>query len=90
MYVKSIERSSAVRSFSHPAIVAVHEVGVREGLPFIVMDLIDGEDLEALLCRESLPPRRVAGMIRSLASAIEACASAAASAPARARPAVAA
>ncbi len=55
----------------HPGIVAVHEVGVHEGRPFIVMDLIDGEPLDALVERGRIPPRRVAEIIRDLGLALD-------------------
>ncbi len=62
----------AIARLHHPAIVAVHEVGrdPASGRPFLAMDFIDGETLEALLKRERVPPRRLAELGRELALAL--------------------
>lgn len=40
------EREAALcRSLAHPHVIPVHESGVRRGLPFLVMDLVEGVDL---------------------------------------------
>jgi serine/threonine-protein kinase len=33
----------------HPSVINVFDVGVQAGVPYVVMELLDGEDLEALL-----------------------------------------
>lgn len=40
-----------VAQLRHPGIVQVHDVGRSNGMYFIVSDLIEGQDLAALLCR---------------------------------------
>ncbi len=40
------------RQISHPNICAVYDIGEAEETPFISMELIDGEDLQAVLARE--------------------------------------
>jgi len=35
-----------------PHVVAVHDYGVADGVPFLVMELLEGEDLQACLARE--------------------------------------
>lgn len=44
------------RFLDHPNIVRVHEVGVHEGAPFLVMELVDGRDVGQLVrrCREQM------------------------------------
>lgn len=37
---------------SHPNVVNVHDVGVEEGVPFLVMELLSGETLDQKLARE--------------------------------------
>ena len=37
----------AVAALNHPNIVAVHDIGVQGGIPFIVSELVDGEPLRA-------------------------------------------
>ncbi len=64
-----LEGRAAAR-LRHSDIVSVHEVGVHQGQPFLVMDLIEGESFEALLTRASrLAPRRVAEIVRRVALA---------------------
>ena len=46
-------------SLKHPNICTIHEVGNSDGLPFIVMELIDGRPLSEVL-REGRPPLSVA------------------------------
>lgn len=42
----------AVAQLHHPHVVAVHDVGeTSDGLPYLVMDLVEGESLEAILRR---------------------------------------
>src|SRR5262249_12483781 len=41
--------AQATARLSHPHIVRVYEVGEQDGKPFIVMELVDGESLEAHL-----------------------------------------
>ncbi|MBI3723224.1 tetratricopeptide repeat protein [bacterium] len=62
--------ASATARLRHPGIVSVHEVGFHEGRPFLVMELIQGESLEALLRREPMAPRRAAEVIREVALAL--------------------
>ncbi len=48
----------------HPHIVDVFDFGVENGVPFLVMELVDGETLAQLLERErSLPLERIAETI---------------------------
>ncbi len=44
---------------NHPGLAAVHEVGEAAGRPYLVMDLIDGDDLAVLVRQGPLPPQRV-------------------------------
>src|SRR5215475_2814836 len=47
----------AAASLHHPNIVAVYDVGVHEGTPFIVTELLEGETLRARLARGTLSVR---------------------------------
>jgi WD40 repeat protein len=55
----------------HPNIVAVHEVGEREGHHFFSMDYVEGKDLAELAGGQPLPARRAARYLRLIARAIQ-------------------
>jgi len=60
-------------SLSHPNIVGVHDFGQDEAGPFIVMELVDGEDLASIVKRSgALPPRQAARITAEIARALHA------------------
>lgn len=60
-------------AIDHPCVAAVHESGVVDGIPYLVMSFIDGEDLSAVLARDGrVPPRRAASIVEQVAAALEA------------------
>ena len=68
------QEAQSAASLSHPNVVTVYDYGEDPSGPYIVMELIDGEDLAAILRRSgALPPRQVAriaaGVGRALAAA---------------------
>ncbi len=55
----------------HPHAVAVHDFGVYEGVPFLVMEFIDGETLAQLLWREgALPLAQTVDILLPILSAV--------------------
>ncbi len=46
-------------SLNHPNIVTIHEIGQADGLPFIVMELVEGETLRKAMRDGRLTTRRV-------------------------------
>ncbi len=63
----------AEAKLAHPNVVAVHDVGVHEdGRPYIVMDFVDGQPLQALIAEGPLSSARVAVLGVSLARALAA------------------
>ena len=63
--------ATAAAQLRHPGIVAVHEGGVHEGRPYLVLELVEGaESLEAALRRAPLAPREVARVVREVALAL--------------------
>ena len=60
-------------SLNHPNIVGVHDYGQDDAGPFIVMELVDGEDLGAIIKRSgALPPRQAARIVAETARALHA------------------
>jgi hypothetical protein len=66
------EAELLARCDRHPGIVTVHTVGeTATGSPYMILDLIQGESLDALLDRErKLDPRRAATIARDVARAL--------------------
>src|SRR3990172_12411035 len=55
------QEAQSAASLNHPNIVAVHDFGTDPAGPFIVMELVEGEDLASILRRSgALPPRQSA------------------------------
>ncbi|TWT76350.1 Serine/threonine-protein kinase PrkC [Planctomycetes bacterium CA13] len=61
------EASSAIK---HPNIIPIFEVGEVHGLIYFTMAFVDGEDLGALLRRQSIAPQEAAKMVAKVADAV--------------------
>ncbi len=62
--------AAAAASLQHPNIVAIHEVGFREGQHFFAMDYVFGSSLAELTREGPLAARRAAGYVKTIAGAI--------------------
>jgi eukaryotic-like serine/threonine-protein kinase len=61
------------RQVTHRNVIRIFDLGQAEGLKFITMEYIEGEDLQALLRREKkLPPERAAQIMVQVCRALEA------------------
>jgi serine/threonine-protein kinase len=61
----------ALAAFTHPAIVAVYDVGEEGGDPFFVMELVEGETLADRLSRAGpLPPDEGVAILTSVAQGL--------------------
>ena len=65
--------AQSAASLNHPGIVAVHDYGTDPAGPFIVMELVEGEDLATIVRRTgALPPRAAARLVAQAGRAIAA------------------
>ena len=55
---------------AHPGIVRIHDTGIFQGSPYLVMDLVEGPTLAEL--ELPLTPERAARIVRALALAVDA------------------
>ncbi|MEZ4400275.1 MAG: protein kinase [Kofleriaceae bacterium] len=54
----------------HENIVVIHEVSSWQGLPYMVLEYLEGETLAAILRRQLLPPARVIDLLTPVARAL--------------------
>jgi len=65
--------SRLAASIDHPSIIPVYEAGEQDGLLYLAMRLVEGEDLGALLARGGrLAPERTLALLGQVASALDA------------------
>lgn len=64
--------AEALASLQHPNIVQIHEVGEHQGNPFLTLEIVDGGHLGERVNKQPLGPREAAGLVASLARAIQA------------------
>jgi tetratricopeptide (TPR) repeat protein len=67
------QEARAASSLNHPNIVTIHEIGETSGMPFIVMELVEGRTLRDLLIAEErrpLPLRRLLDIGTQLADGL--------------------
>ncbi len=63
--------AQSAASLNHPNVVAVHDYGADPVGPFIVMELVEGEDLSSILRKTgALPPRAAARLVAQAARAV--------------------
>jgi serine/threonine-protein kinase len=64
-----LKEAKAAARIEHPHVVKVFDCGEHEGIPFFVMDHLDGEDLETLLTRSTLTAEQTAGIMLAICAA---------------------
>ena len=51
------QEARATATLNHPNVMAVFDVGVDDGVPYVVLELLEGQTLAAALSKGALPPR---------------------------------
>jgi len=66
-----VREGRSVAQLHHPTIVPVHEVGLSDGVPYLVSEFVDGPSLSDVLTARQLSARESAELIASLADALQ-------------------
>jgi len=66
------QEARATSALNHPNILTVHDIGAHEGAPFIVSELLEGQELRAILRRGALPIARALDYTQQIASGLAA------------------
>ena len=64
------QEARTASSLNHPNIVTIHEIGQTSGLPYIVMERVDGDTLRDLLRGGPLAPRRALDIAAQVAEGL--------------------
>jgi eukaryotic-like serine/threonine-protein kinase len=62
----------AAGALNHPNIVTLHDVGIADGIPYIVTEVLEGETLRDLITRGALAPARAVEIIVQAAQGLAA------------------
>ncbi len=62
----------AVGSLNHPNILTVHDFGLYQGNPYLVMELLEGEELRVSLKQGALPVHKAIGYAEQIAAGLAA------------------
>jgi len=64
--------AKAIAQLNHPNIVQVFDIGIWEGVPYLVMELVDGSSLRAWMNRKPVPVRQAVGTAIQIAQGLAA------------------
>ena len=71
--VRRFEKEArATGSLNHPNILAIYDVGTREGSPYLVEELLEGQTLREVLKAGPLPVRRAVELVVQMANGLAA------------------
>jgi len=71
-HLKRFRREAeAAARLEHPGIVPIHEVGERDGSCYFSMKFVEGGQLDEVVKREAMPPRRAAELIAKVARIVQ-------------------
>src|SRR5688500_17442891 len=66
------QEAQAAGDLNHPNILAVYDVGIHEGFPYIISELLNGEELREQLNSGALPQRKALDYARQIAEGLAA------------------
>ncbi|MBN9516936.1 protein kinase, partial [bacterium] len=66
------DEARAVARLSHPHVIQIYKVGEHRGVPFLALEYCPGGGLDRKLAAALLPPREAAGLVATLARAVDA------------------
>lgn len=66
------QEARATSALNHPNILTIYDIGAHEGLPFLVAELLEGEELRAQLDQGALPVRRAIDYAQQIAAGLAA------------------
>ena len=66
------QEARATSALNHPNILTVYDIGAHEGAPYIVAELLEGEELSELIKQGALAPRKAVDYSRQIAEGLAA------------------
>jgi serine/threonine protein kinase len=66
------QEAKATSALNHPNILAVYDIGEHEGAPFLVSELLEGEELREILDEGQIPLRKTVDYARQIVSGLTA------------------
>ena len=66
------QEARATSALNHPNILTVYDIGTHEGAPYLVAELLEGEELRAELERGALAPRKAIEYAQQVAAGLAA------------------
>src|SRR5919112_110530 len=68
-----VREARSAASLEHPNVIPIHHAGEEDGLGYIVMRHVEGDDLRSLVRRTGpLPPERAAALVAQIGEALDA------------------
>jgi serine/threonine-protein kinase len=66
-----LKEAKAAARIHHPHVVRIYDSGTHEGVPYFVMEHLEGEDLQTALSRTRLTVEQAAGIMLAVCAAID-------------------
>src|SRR5260370_3373656 len=66
------QESRATSALNHPNILTIYDIGTRDGAPYLVAELLEGEELDTVLNGGALPVRKALDYARQITAGLAA------------------